>query len=57
MVNPGAVLSVLLMKLMLKLRELKPDAELGLLGEVEVPLRADDNESATSVVPVAKVQP
>ena len=36
MVNPGAVLSVLLMKLMLKLRELKPDAELGLLGEVEV---------------------
>ena len=56
MVNPGAVLSVLLMKLMLKLRELKPDAELGLLGEVEV-LRADDNESATSVVTVAKVQP
>jgi len=50
-VNPGTVLAVLLTKVLLMLR-LKLEAEPGLLSEVEILLRADDNGSETGVVPV-----
>lgn len=59
MVIPEGFESMLLrrLRLTLKLRKLKPEAELGLLGEVEILLRADDNASASGTVLSAKVQP
>jgi hypothetical protein len=58
MVNPGALESVLLIKLQLtlKLSQLMLEVEPGLLGEVETLLRADDDASESKTKLAAKIQ-